>query len=222
MSSEATLSARGILSFGISKGNVGVVQLLGLCPLLAVSNNAVNALGLGLASLLALILTNTLVASLRSLIGRDIRIPAFVMIIAAVVTGTELAIRAFFPQLYEVLGIFIPLIVTNCAIMGRAEACASRNHPGFAALDGFSAGLGFLWVLLAIGALRELLSQGTVFAGSSELLGLPALTFTVLSDYRGFLLASLPVGAFLALAIIIAVRQKLLTWANARRSSQSV
>ena len=196
---------RAILEYGLSSGNTGLVQLLGLCPLLAVSNNAVNALGLGLATVLALTLTNAAVASVRRLTRRDVRIPGFVMIIAAVVTSIELAMRAWLPELHAVLGLFIPLIVTNCALMGRAEAFASRNSPGLAALDGFAVGLGFLWVLLAIGAVRELVGEGSLFAGAGRLLGLPALELSA-AGYPGFLLAVLPIGAFVVLAVLIAIR----------------
>ncbi len=199
-------SPRAILEYGLASGNVGLVQLLALCPLLAVSNNAVNALGLGLATLLALVLTNTAVAGLRRLTRRDVRIPAFVVIIAAVVTSIELAIRAWLPELHAVLGLFIPLIVTNCALMGRAEAFASRNSPPRAALDGFAIGLGFLWVLLLIGAARELIGEGSLFAGAGRLLNLPGLEL-VAEGYPGFLLAVLPIGAFLVLACLIAARQ---------------
>lgn len=197
---------RAILEYGLASGNVGLVQLLGLCPLLAVSNNAVNALGLGLATMLALTLTNTAVASIRRLTRRDVRIPAFVMIIAAVVTSIELAIRAWLPELHAVLGIFIPLIVTNCALMGRAEAFASRNRPDLAALDGFAIGLGFAWVLLLIGAVRELIGAGSLFAGAGRLLKLPGLELAA-DGYPGFLMAVLPIGAFLVLAGLIATRQ---------------
>jgi electron transport complex protein RnfE len=197
---------RAILEYGLSSGNTGLVQLLGLCPLLAVSNNAVNALGLGLATVLALTVTNAAVASVRRLTRRDVRIPAFVMIIAAVVTSIELAMRAWLPELHAVLGLFIPLIVTNCALMGRAEAFASRNAPGLAALDGFAVGLGFLWVLLAIGAVRELVGEGSLFAGAGRLLGLPALELSA-PGYPGFLLAVLPIGAFVVLACLVAIRQ---------------
>lgn len=197
---------RDILEYGLASGNVGLVQLLGLCPLLAVSNNAVNALGLGLATVLALTLTNTAVAGIRKLTRRDVRIPAFVMVIAAVVTSIELAIRAWLPGLHAVLGLFIPLIVTNCALMGRAEAFASRNSPGRAALDGFAIGLGFLWVLLLIGAVREMIGEGSLFAGAGPLLGLPWLELAA-EGYPGFLLAVLPIGAFLVLAGLIALRQ---------------
>ncbi len=202
----STAAPRAILEYGLASGNVGLVQLLGLCPLLAVSNNAVNALGLGLATVLALTLTNAAVASIRRLTRRDVRIPAFVMVIAAVVTAIELAIRAWLPELHAVLGLFIPLIVTNCALMGRAEAFASRNSPGRAALDGFAIGLGFAWVLLVIGAARELIGEGSLFAGAGRLLGLPGLEL-VAEGYPGFLLAVLPIGAFLVLACLIAARQ---------------
>jgi electron transport complex protein RnfE len=197
---------RAILEYGLASGNVGLVQLLGLCPLLAVSNNAVNALGLGLATVLALVLTNTAIAGIRRLTRRDVRIPTFVMVIAAVVTSIELAIRAWLPELHGVLGLFIPLIVTNCALMGRAEAFASRNSPALAALDGFAIGLGFLGVLLAIGAMRELVGSGSLFAGAGELLRLPWLEMAA-PDYPGFLIAVLPIGAFLALAALVALRQ---------------
>lgn len=197
---------RAILDYGLASGNVGLVQMLGLCPLLAVSNNAVNALGLGLATVLALTLTNTAVAGIRRLTRRDVRIPAFVMVIAAVVTSIELAIRAWLPELHAVLGLFIPLIVTNCALMGRAEAFASRNSPPRAALDGFAIGLGFAWVLLLIGAVREIVGEGSLFAGAGRLLGLPALELAA-EGYPGFLLAVLPTGAFLVLACLVALRQ---------------
>lgn len=202
----SSATPRAILEYGLSSGNVGLVQLLGLCPLLAVSNNAVNALGLGLATVLALLVTNTAVAAIRKLTRRDVRIPAFIMVIAAVVTSIELGMRAFLPQLHAVLGLFIPLIVTNCALMGRAEAFASRNNPGRAALDGLAIGLGFLWVLLLIGALRELIGEGSLFAGAGALLGLPGLELAA-EGYPGFVLAILPVGAFVVLAGLVAIRQ---------------
>lgn len=201
------LTPRRILDYGLTSGNTGLVQLLGLCPLLAVSNNAVNALGLGLATLIALILTNTFVALIRRAIGEDVRIPVFVLVIAAVVTSIELLIRAWLPDLHAVLGLFIPLIVSNCALVGRAEAFASRNAPHRAALDGFATGIGFLWVIVAIGAVRELLGSGTLFAGAGKLLNAPWLELAVLPGYRGFLVAALPVGAFLVLASMIATRQ---------------
>ncbi|GAB3728552.1 electron transport complex subunit E [Silanimonas algicola] len=201
-------SPRTILEYGLSSGNVALVQLLGLCPLLAVSNSMVSALGLGLATMLALTATNAAIAALRGVTGRDVRIPVFVTVIACVVTAIELAIRAWLPALHGVLGLFIPLIVTNCALLGRAEAFASRHDPRRAALDGFAVGAGFLVVLLVLGGLREALGRGTLFAGAGALLGLPQLEWTLLPGYRGFLLATLPVGAFFLLALLVAGRQR--------------
>lgn len=198
---------RRILDYGLSSGNASLVQLLGLCPLLAVSNSAVKALGLGLATLLALTLTNAAVAGIRHVTRHDVRIPAFVLVIAAVVTSIELGMRAWLPELHAVLGLFLPLMVSNCALLGRAEACASRSSPGLAALDGFAVGLGFFWVLLLIGGLRELVGAGTLFAGAGPLLYAPWLEQVVFDAYPGFLLALLPVGAFWALAGLIALRQ---------------
>lgn len=202
-----TSTPRGILEYGLSSGNTGLVQLLGLCPLLAVSHNAVNALGLGLATLLALTLTNAAVASIRRLTRHDVRIPAFATIIAAVVTSIELALRAWLPELHVVLGLFVPLIVSNCALMGRAEAFASQESPLRAAIDGFATGFGFLWVLLAVGAIRELIGSASLFAGAGPLLHAPWLELQPLPGYRGLLLAALPAGAFFVLAALIATRQ---------------
>lgn len=213
---DAAPTPRTILEYGLSSGNVALVQLLGLCPLLAVSNSLVSALGLGLATVLALTATNACIAALRRATGRDVRIPIFVLVIACVVTAIELAMRAWLPALHGVLGLFIPLIVTNCALLGRAEAFASRHDPARAALDGFAVGVGFLLVLLALGGLREAIGQGTLFAGAGALLGLPMIEWTLLPGYRGFLLATLPVGAFFLLALLIAARQR---WLAARATT---
>lgn len=194
------------LADGLWGQNVALVQLLGLCPLLAVSSSAVHALGLGLASMLCLSLTGAAVSSLRDLATTAVRIPLFVMVIAAIVTATELLMHAYLPALHAVLGIFVPLIVTNCALMARAESFASRNPPGAALLDGLLMGTGFLWVLLLIGGLRELLGSGSLFAGAGPLLGLPGLTFEW-AGYHGPLLFVLPPGAFLVLAGLIAAKQ---------------
>jgi len=211
-------SPRTILGHGLSSGNVALVQLLGLCPLLAVSSTLVTALGLGLATLLALIATTTAVAMIRRSTGRDVRIPVFITVIACIVTTIELAMRAWLPALHGVLGLFIPLIVTNCALLGRAEAFASRHDPARAALDGFAIGSGFLLVLLVLGGLREVIGHGTLFVGAGTLLGLPLLETTLLPGYRGFVLATLPVGAFFLLALLIAARQH---WLAARTASPS-
>lgn len=199
---------RKILADGAWKQNTGLVVLLGLCPLLAVTGTVVNGLALGLATMLTLMVSNLSVSLLRGLLKPEIRIPAFVLIIASVVTVIELLMHAWFYDLYRVLGIFIPLIVTNCAIIGRAEAFASRNAPLPSLVDGFATGLGFCLTLVLLGALRELTGHGTLLAGANMLFGDwgRALTLTIVPDHPGFLLAILPPGAFFGLALLIAAR----------------
>ena len=200
-----------ILADGAWRQNTGLVVLLGLCPLLAVTSTLINGLALGLATMLTLMLSNLCVSAMRGLLRAEIRIPAFVLIIASVVTVIELLMNAFFYDLFRVLGIFIPLIVTNCAIIGRAEAFASRNSPLPSLVDGFATGLGFCITLVSLGALRELIGQGTLLAGAEMLLGEwgQHLTLTIVPDHPGFLLAILPPGAFLGLALLIAARNAL-------------
>jgi len=197
-----------ILADGAWRQNTGLVVLLGLCPLLAVTNTLVNGLSLGLATMLTLMLSNLSVSAMRGLLQPEIRIPAFVLIIASVVTVIELLMHAFLYDLFRVLGIFIPLIVTNCAIIGRAEAFASRNKPLPSLVDGFATGLGFCITLVLLGALRELTGHGTLLAGAEMLFGEwgQHLTLTIIPDHPGFLLAILPPGAFLGLALLIAAR----------------
>jgi electron transport complex protein RnfE len=193
---------------GLWRNNAGLVQLLGLCPLLAVSHNAVNALALGLASLIALTASAAAVSALRQLLDRPIRLPGFLLLIASIVTAIELLMHAFLPALHAVLGLFLPLIVTNCLLLGRAEAFASRQPLSPALLDGLFMGLGFLAVLVALGMLRELLGHGSLFAGAGRLLGWPGLELRI-EGFRGLLLAALPPGAFLALALLVALKQGL-------------
>ncbi len=197
-----------ILADGAWRQNTGLVVLLGLCPLLAVTNTLVNGLALGLATMATLMLSNLSVSAMRGLLQPQIRIPAFVLIIASVVTVIELLMHAFFYDLFRVLGIFIPLIVTNCAIIGRAEAFASRNRPLPSLVDGFATGLGFCITLVLLGALRELIGQGTLLSGAEMLFGDwgQYLKLTIIPDHPGFLLAMLPPGAFLSLALLIAAR----------------
>lgn len=193
---------------GLWKNNPALVQLLGLCPLLAVTATFINGLGLGLATLLVLIGSNVTVSLIRNLVRNEIRIPVFVMIIAAFVTIIQLLMNAFTYELYLALGIFIPLIVTNCAIIGRAEAFASKNSPGVAAFDGLMMGLGFTLVLVILGGLREILGAGTLFAGADRLFGPVAesWTLTLFSTEQPFLLAILPPGAFLGMGLLIALK----------------
>jgi electron transport complex protein RnfE len=197
-----------ILVDGSWRQNTGLVVLLGLCPLLAVTNTVVNGLALGLATMLTLMVSNLSVSVMRGLLRPEIRIPAFVLIIASVVTVIELLMNAFFHDLFRVLGIFIPLIVTNCAIIGRAEAFASRNAPLASLLDGFATGLGFCITLVLLGSLREVTGRGTLFTGADMLMGDwgQYLTLTIIPDHPGFLLAILPPGAFFGLALLIAAR----------------
>lgn len=193
---------------GLWTNNVALVQVLGLCPLLAVSATMVNGIGLGIATTLTLVLSSLIVSLIRDLVKPEVRIPVYVMIIASVVTAIELAMNAFFHDLYLILGIFVPLIVTNCAILGRAEAFASKTTPDKAALDGLIMGLGFSAILVLLGAMRELLGQGTLMAQAHLMFGDAAqwMTITVIDNYGGFLLAVLPPGAFIGLGLIIALK----------------
>ncbi|MGM0553793.1 MAG: electron transport complex subunit E [Pseudomonadota bacterium] len=197
-----------IIRDGLWNNNPGLVQLLGLCPLLAISATVVNAIGLGIATTLTLLLSNVLVSMIRSHARPEIRIPVYVLIIASIVTAIELAMNAWFHGLYLVLGIFIPLIVTNCTIIGRAEAFASRNSVPRAALDGLMMGLGFTGVLIALGALREIIGQGTLLDNAHLLFGEwgHALRIQLFSPDAGFLLALLPPGAFMAMGLLIALK----------------
>ena len=204
----ADTNLRQILADGAWIQNTGLVVLLGLCPLLAVTNTVINGLALGLATMLTLMVSNLSVSLVRGILKPEIRIPAFVLIIASVVTVIELLMHAFFYDLFRVLGIFIPLIVTNCAIIGRAEAFASRNKPLPSLVDGFAIGLGFCITLVLLGGLRELTGRGTLFSGADMLLGQWGnyLELTVIPEHPGFLLALLPPGAFFGLALLIASR----------------
>lgn len=197
---------------GLWSNNPALVQLLGLCPLLAVSGTVVNALGLGLATLLVLIGSNLAVSLIRNIVSDAIKLPAFVMIIASFTTATELLMKAYTYELYQILGIFIPLIVTNCAILGRADAFACKNNIIPSVVDGFMMGLGFLIVLVLIGAVRELLGAGTLFGDMHLLFGESARAWklTLFGDsYPGFLIAILPPGAFLVAGFLIAIKNSI-------------
>ncbi|HFD79725.1 MAG TPA: electron transport complex subunit E [Gammaproteobacteria bacterium] len=197
-----------IIRDGLWSNNVGLVQILGMCPLLAVTSTLINGLGLGLATLATLVASNVAISSIRKLIRPEVRIPVFVLVIASIVTIIELVMSAWFYDLYKVLGIFIPLIVTNCSIIGRAEAFASKHSIGRSLVDGLSMGGGFALVLVTLGAMRELIGQGTLFSEANLMFGEAArsLTVTVIPHYHGFLLAVLPPGAFLGLGLLIALK----------------
>lgn len=207
---------------GLWKNNAALVQLLGLCPLLAVSNSTVNALGLGLATLFVLTVSNLSVSACRHQVNSAIRLPVFVMIIAAATTSIELVMQAVTFELYEILGIFIPLIVTNCAVLGRADAFACKNPMMLSAWDGAVTGFGFLWVLVLIGMIRELLGQGTLFANMHLLLPFwPEQAFFSLGpNYRQFLLAALPPGAFITVGFLVAIKSMIDRWLTRRATAR--
>lgn len=199
---------RQLWASGLWKDNPALVKLLGLCPLLAVSNTSVNALALGLATLMTLLVTNLLVSLLRKFLLAAIRIPIYVLIIASTVSAIELLIKAWLPALNASLGIFLPLIVTNCLIIGRAEAFASRQSVSDSLVDAFAMGLGFMWVLICLGAMRELIGQGTLLADATMLFGDAAAHWTIQVFNRddALLIALLPPGAFFALGGMLAMK----------------
>ncbi len=210
-----------IIKNGLWDNNQALVALLGLCPLLAISNNVVNAIGLGMATVFVLSASNTTVALFRNYISSEVRIPIFVLLIASFVTIIELLMQAFFYNLYLILGIFIPLIVTNCAILGRAEAFASKNTVSDSALDGLMMGLGFAAALIVLGAMRELIGSGTLLANAQLLFGEFGRGLTIsLPYYQGNLLAVLPPGAFISLGLLIAVKNIINSY-QARRVIQA-
>ncbi|TBL53020.1 electron transport complex subunit E [Obesumbacterium proteus] len=200
--------AKTLLANGLWKNNSALVQLLGLCPLLAVSSTATNALGLGLATTLVLVFTNSAVSALRRWVPHEIRIPIYVMIIASVVSTVQMLINAYAFGLYQSLGIFIPLIVTNCIVIGRAEAYAAKNPVGLSAIDGLAMGLGATCALFVLGSLREICGNGTLFDGADLLLGswAKSLRIEIFHTDTPFLLAMLPPGAFLGLGFLLALK----------------
>jgi len=199
---------------GLWKQNAGVVQLLGLCPLLAISNSVVNAVSLGLATTLVMTVASAATAPIRQIIPNEARIPVFILIIAVLVTAVQYVMNAYLYSLYVVLGIFIPLIVTNCIVLARIEAFASKNPALDSALDGFAMGLGLTAVLAVLGGVREIFGHGTLLSGIDMVFGEAAKSWviTVVPDYHGFLLAILPPGAFIVLGMLIALKN----WLNLR------
>ena len=193
---------------GLWNNNSGLVQLLGLCPLLGISNSIVNSVGLGIATMLVVMGSNIVVSLIRHQVKDAIRLPIFVMVISACTTCVELLMQAYSYELYKILGIFIPLIVTNCIILSRADVYASKQPVLPAACDGFMMGTGFAFILFLLGALRELIGQGTLFAGMDLLFGSIAKNWTifVFQDYKQFLFAILPPGAFVIMGFLIAIK----------------
>ncbi|MES9968610.1 MAG: electron transport complex subunit E [Candidatus Thiodiazotropha sp.] len=195
---------RDLINEGLWHNNQALVALLGLCPLLAVSNTAINGLGLGLATTMVLVASNTTVSLIRNFVRPEVRLPVFVLVIASFVTAIELGMNAYFHELHKILGIFIPLIVTNCIIIGRAEAFASKNNLFRSLVDGISIGIGFTLVLLTLGAMRELVGQGTLFDQAHLMFGDAAQGLTIrIENFPGMLIAILPPGAFIGLGLLI-------------------
>jgi electron transport complex protein RnfE len=210
---------KDILHNGLWKQNPGVVQLLGMCPLLAVSSSVVNGVSLGLATAVVMALSGASIAPIRSYVPNEIRIPVFILIIAVLVTVVQYLMNAYMYGLYVVLGIFIPLIVTNCIVLARVEAFAAKNSALPSALDGFAMGLGLTAVLGVLGAIREVIGKGTLFSGIDLALGDVAQNWVlhVIPDYKGFLLAILPPGAFIGLGCLIAGKN----WLNLRAEKKA-
>jgi len=214
-----TQEIKDIFSNGIWKQNAGLVQLLGLCPLLAISNSVVNALSLGLATTLVMTLSGSGVAAIREVIPNEARIPVYVLLIAVLVTIVQFLMNAYVHALYLVLGIFIPLIVTNCIVLARAESFASKNGIRASALDGIAMGLGLTLIITILGAVREIFGRGTLLSGIDLVFGESAkfMVITVIPDYQGFLLAVLPPGAFIALGLLIALKN----WIDLRATQKA-
>ncbi len=205
---------------GLWNNNVVFAQMLALCPLLAVTSSATNGLGMGLATTAVLLLSNIIISSVRQFVSPEVRIPVYIVLIATLVTLVDMGINAWAHELYKVLGLFIALIVVNCAVLGRAESFASKNSVADSALDGLMMGLGFTASLVVIGGVREIFGSGTLFANAHLLLG-PAFAFleiTILPDYKGFLLMILPPGGFMVVGLLLAWKRVL----DQRRAARAV
>lgn len=194
---------------GLWGNNVVFAQMLALCPTLAVTSSATNGVGMGLATTAVLLLSNVIISSVRHLVSAEVRIPVYIVLIATLVTLLDMCLNAWAHELYKVLGLFIALIVVNCAILGRAEAFASKSNIPDAALDGLMMGLGFTASLVLIGGVREVLGSGTLFANAHLLLGssFAFLETTIVPDYKGFLLMILPPGGFMVVGFLLAVKR---------------
>ncbi|APR04953.1 electron transport complex subunit E [Thauera chlorobenzoica] len=209
---------RRITREGVWDNNIVLVQLLGMCPTLAVTGSATNGLGMGLATTAVLVSSGVAVSLFRRMIGKEVRIPIYVLLISSIVTLVDMSMNAWVHELHKVLGLFIPLIVVNCAIIGRAEAFASKQSPLMAAVDGLAMGVGFTLALTLLGGTREVIGQGTLFADASMLLGenFAFLELQLVEGYRGLLLMILPPGGFIALGFLVAARQRMTLRARLR------
>jgi electron transport complex protein RnfE len=205
---------------GLWNNNVVFAQMLALCPTLAVTSSATNGLGMGLASTAVLLLSNIIISSVRQFISPEVRIPVYIVLIATLVTLVDMSLNAWAHELYKVLGLYIALIVVNCAILGRAEAFASKNSVFDSALDGLMMGIGFTLSLVVIGGVREVFGSGTLFANAHLLLG-PAFSFlemTIVPEYKGYLMMILPPGGFMVVGLLLAWKRVL----DARRAEKAM
>lgn len=191
------MKAKDIIYNGLIKENPTWVLILGMCPTLATTTSAVNGLCMGLATAFVLMMSNIVISLLKSLIPDKVRIPAFIVVIATFVTVVQLVMQAYIPALYDSLGLFIPLIVVNCVVLGRAEAFASKNNVWHSTLDGLFMGLGFTWALTLVGLVRELLGTGCIFGHS------------LIGGADGMLLFILPPGGFICLGLLMALINRL-------------
>lgn len=211
-----------IVRDGLWNNNVVAMQMLGMCPTMATTTSATNGLGMGLTTATVMVLCSASIASVRDYIPSQVRIPAYVVIIAAFVTLADMTLNAWMHELYKVLGLFIALIVTNCAVYGRVEVFAAKNGVVASALDAGAMGLGFAWMLTLIGAVREILGSGTLFAHASQLLG-PHFTWMetqVLPEHTGILMMALPPGGFLTLGFLIAIKRRIDGYINNRAKAK--
>ena len=208
-----------IVKDGMWDNNVVFAQMLALCPTLAVTGSATNGLGMGLATTSVLVVSNVLISAVRQLVSPEVRIPVYIVLIATLVTLVDMGLNAWVHELYKVLGLFIALIVVNCAIHGRAESFASKNAVLPSAVDGLMMGLGFTVALVVLGGVREILGSGTLFAQAHLLLGeaFAFLELRVIPEYRGFLLMILPPGGFMAVGFLLAGKRIL----DKRRAEKS-
>lgn len=218
------MNYRQIISDGFWGNNVVLAQNIALCPLLAVTSTATNGLGMGIATTAVLITSNALISLIRSFIPNEVRIPAFIVVIATTVTLVDMSMKAYLHELYKVLGLFIPLIVVNCAVLARAESFASKNPMLPSIIDGLFMGIGFTMALVALGAMREILGTGTLFSGASLLLGqnFAFLEITIIPHYKGMLLMILPAGGFIAMGFLIAAKRLLDNHANAKLKATTI
>lgn len=219
---KASTHYLSILKSGLWDNNVVFSQMLALCPLLAVTSGATNGLGLGIITTIVMIFSSLLISLIRPLLTPQVRIPIFILLIASLVTIADLAMNAWLHELHKVLGLFIPLIVTNCAILGRAESYASKNPWLPSTIDALASGLGFTLALVVLGGCRELIGSGTLFANASLLLGeqFSIIELTPLPDYRGLLFIILPSGGFIVLGMILASKRLLDQWLENRESNK--